>query len=94
MHLEVNGSFSSSKCTKDIKPRYFFICDKICNGDLEVIYCPTETMWADVLTKTKQGRLFRLDGSILMNIPINYDDDKVKPKLTHPLLLPKDSATS
>ncbi len=46
-------------------------------------------MWADVLTKPKQGAPFRLDRSHLMNIPINYDDDVERSK-THPLLLPKD----
>jgi hypothetical protein len=51
MQLEVNGSFSSSKCTKHIKCRYFFIHNKIKDGDLTVQYCPTEIMWADVLTR-------------------------------------------
>ncbi len=46
-------------------------------------------MWADVLTKPKQGGLFRLDRSHLMNVPINYDDNAVRLK-THPLLLPSD----
>ncbi len=75
MRLKVNGSFSSSKCTKHIHCRYFFILDKIADGDLEVLYCPTEIMWADVLTKPKQGGPFCLDRSHLMNVPINYDDD-------------------
>jgi hypothetical protein len=89
MHLEVNGSFSSSKHTKHIKCRFFFIQDKLDDGNLEVIYCPTKIMWADVLTKPRQGEQFCLNRSILMNIPINYDDD-VKQKLTHLLLFPKD----
>jgi hypothetical protein len=89
MYLEVNGLFSSSKCTKHIKWRYFFIHDKINNGNLKVIYCPTEIMWADILTKPKQGRPFHLNHSILMNISFNYDDE-VERKLTHPLLLPKE----
>jgi hypothetical protein len=89
MQLEVNGSFSSSKCTKHIKSRYYFICDKIADDDLKVMYCPTEIMWADVLTKPKQGAPFCLDRSHLMNILINYDDNVERSK-THPLLLPKD----
>jgi hypothetical protein len=89
MRLEVNGSFSSSKQTKHIKCRYFFICDKIADGDLKAIYCPTEIMWANVLTKLKQGGPFCLDHSYLMNIPINYDDNVERTK-THPLLLPQD----
>jgi hypothetical protein len=89
MRLEVNGSFSSSKQTKHIKCRYFFIRDKIADGNLKVIYCPTEIMWANVLTKPKQGGPFRLNRSHLMNIPINYNDD-IKRTKTPPLLLPQD----
>jgi hypothetical protein len=36
IHLEVNRSLSSSKHTKHIKCCYFFICDKIADGNLEV----------------------------------------------------------
>jgi len=89
MRLEVNGSFLSSKRTKHIKCRYFFICDNIAYTNLEVRYCPTERMWADILTKPKQGGTFCLDCSHLMNIPINYDND-VERINTHPLLLPKE----
>jgi hypothetical protein len=46
-------------------------------------------MWADVLTKPKQGGPFCLDHSHLMNIPIDYNN-KVERTNTHPLLLPKD----
>jgi hypothetical protein len=89
MHLEVNGSLSSSKCTKHIKCCFFFICNKIANGNLKVLYCPTESMWADVLTKPKQGGPFHLDRSHLMHIPINYDDNAECLK-TNPLLLLSD----
>jgi hypothetical protein len=40
MQLEVNSPFSSSKQTKHIKCRYYFICDKIADDDLKVMYCP------------------------------------------------------
>ncbi len=46
-------------------------------------------MWANVLTKPKQGGPYRLNHSYLMNIPINYDDYVERAK-THPLLLPQD----
>ncbi len=39
-------------------------------------------MWANVLTKPKQGGPFRFERSHLMNIPINYDDDVERIKLT------------
>ena len=53
------------------------------------MFCSTEIMWPNVLTKPKQGAPFRLDRSHLMNIPINYDNNAERFK-THPLLLPKD----
>ena len=74
MRLEANGMFSSSKCTKHIKCRYFIISNTINDGNLEVITCPTEIMWVHVLTKSKQGGPFCLDCSILMNVPINYNN--------------------
>ena len=89
MHLEVKESFSSTKHTKPIKCPYFFICDKIANGDYKVIYCPSEIMWVDVRTKPKQGGPFCLDRSHCMNVPINYDDNAEHLKI-HPLLLPSD----
>ena len=88
MRLEVNGTMSSSKRTKHIKARYFFVKDKIEDGDLEVQYCPTEQMWTDVLNKPEQGTPFRKDRAALMNVPVEYDDE-VERKRTHPKLLPK-----
>ena len=87
MRLEVNGAFLSSKRTKHIHARYFFITDRITEGEVEVQYCPTEMMWADVLTKPKQGKPFRQDRSKLMNVPVDYDDE-VERKRTHVDLLP------
>ena len=38
---------------------FFFAHDMIEKGLMEVDYCPTEEMWADVLTKPLQGKDFR-----------------------------------
>ena len=84
MRLEMNGALSSSSRTKHIHARYFFITDRIEMGELEVVYCPTEEMLADVLNKPKQGRPFRLDRSHLMNVPMDYDDE-LEREQTHPL---------
>jgi hypothetical protein len=46
-------------------------------------------MWVGVLTKTKQGGSFRLHRSILMNIPINYNNS-IKQNIIHPFLIPKE----
>ena len=66
--LERNGRASSSKRTKHINIRYFFIKDHIENGDIELKYCPTEQMVADFFTKPIQGTLFKQLRDRIMNI--------------------------
>jgi hypothetical protein len=56
--LEKNGKRSSSKRTRAINIRYFFITDQVEKGNLEVVYCPTGDMIADFMTKPLQGQLF------------------------------------
>ena len=50
--LAFNGRMSSSKRPKYIRHRYFLIKDRIEQGELEVKYCPTTEMWADIMTET------------------------------------------
>ena len=59
MLLEKNGKASSSKRTKHINIRYFFITDRIDKGEVSVVWCPTGDMTADFMTKPLQGALFR-----------------------------------
>ena len=47
--LEENGKASSGKRTRHIAIRYYFVTDRISGGDLQVNYCPTEKMLANVL---------------------------------------------
>ena len=42
--LEANGNMSSSKRTKHIKARFFFITDKIMQGEVQVAHMWTEQM--------------------------------------------------
>ena len=56
--LEKNGKSSSSKRTKHINVRYFFVTDRIEKRDLSVEWCPTEDMIGDFMTKPNQGALF------------------------------------
>jgi hypothetical protein len=87
--LANNGRWSSSKRTKHIKSRYFFIIkDKVQSGDVSIEYRPTDKMWSDVLTKPKQGAAFRQDRSMLMNCDTEYDDEK-EMRDTPRMLLPK-----
>lgn len=68
-----NGKMSSGKKTKHIRVKFFFIKDRVDNGEIKVIDCPTEEMWADVMTKPLQGMAFRTMRVELMNCPVNYD---------------------
>jgi hypothetical protein len=56
--LENNGKRSSSKRTRAINIRYFFLTDQIEKGNLKIEYCPTKEMIADYMTKPLQGELF------------------------------------
>jgi hypothetical protein len=37
---------------------FFFIKDRVDVGEMRIIDCPTDNMWADVLTKPLQGAAF------------------------------------
>jgi hypothetical protein len=50
--------YSTSDKTRHINIRYFFLKDRVDAGELEVRYCPTEEMLADLLTKPLQGQQF------------------------------------
>ena len=49
--LEINGSLSSSRKTKYIKAKIFFIKNRIDDGEIKVINCSMEEMWTDINTK-------------------------------------------
>jgi hypothetical protein len=56
--LEKNGKRSSSKRTRALNIRYFFITDQVEKGNMCIEYCPTGEMTADFMTKPLQGELF------------------------------------
>ena len=56
--LEQNGKGSSSKRTRHINVRFFFIHDRINSGEVEVQHCPTEQMLGGFFTKPLQGNKF------------------------------------
>ena len=68
MLLEKNGKASSSRRTKHVNVRYFFITDRSKNGDLSIEYCPTDDVVADFYTKPIQGGKFIHFRNIIMNI--------------------------
>ena len=68
MLLENNGRKSSTKRTKHIELRYFFIHDQIQQDKVLVEHCPTLKMRADFFTKPLQGMLFYCLRDLIMNI--------------------------
>ena len=66
--MPYNGRKSSSKRTRHINIRYYFITDRIKNGELEIEYCPTDDMVADYFTKPLQGKKFLQFRKTIMNL--------------------------
>ena len=77
--LSKNGKASSSKRTRHIDIRYFFITDRVASKEIEIIYCPSGDMHADLLTKPLQGSLFKKFRDSIMNV---QNDASVAPAVT------------
>ncbi len=73
--LEKNGRILSSKRTKHNRAKYFLIKDYYDAGEVDLRYCPTGCMWADVLTKPLQGQMFRDMQAFVQNCSRDYDKD-------------------
>lgn len=68
MLLATNGKASSSKRTRHINIRFFFITDRVNSGEMSLQYCPTEHMVGDFFTKPLQGAKFRQFRDRVLNI--------------------------
>ena len=66
--LARNGRRSSSKQTRHIEVRYYFITDHIDWDRVRVSYCPTGDMLADYFSKPLQASLFRKFRNLILNI--------------------------
>ena len=74
--MEKNGRGSSSKRTKYIEIWYYYVADRIAKGDLTVVWCPTDKMIVDFMTKPLQGKEFLRFRDVLMGaVPMWYDTD-------------------
>ena len=73
MLLENNGNKYSTKNTKQINVRYYFIKDRVETGDVVTEHCPTEKMLGGHFTKPLQGALFSKFRVEIMNIPDELD---------------------
>ena len=67
--LERNGRASSGRRTRHIDIRYYFVTDRIKQGDLRIEYCPTDEMNGDFFTKPVQGSKFHKFQQVVLNLP-------------------------
>jgi hypothetical protein len=56
--LETNSKKSSSKRTRALNIRYFFITDQVMKGNAQIEYCGTDDMVGDFFMKPLQGEKF------------------------------------
>ena len=66
--LEKNVKKSSSKRTKHIAIRYYFITDRVKADELDIDYCSTGDIVADYFTKPLQGKKFYHFCKEIMNL--------------------------
>jgi hypothetical protein len=69
--LEKNGKQSSSKRTRHMHIRYFFVQDCVINKKITIVHCSSDNMIADYFTKPLQGKLFYKFRDEIMNIGSN-----------------------
>jgi hypothetical protein len=91
--MERNGKASSSKRTKHINIRYYFVTDRINKQELTVEWCPTGDMIGDFMTKPTQGALFKKFRDQIMGVIEAQDPGpgKVKVAKSKPLEQARDS---
>ena len=68
MLLAKNGKASSTKRTKHINIRYFFVTDRVAKGDVTIEWCPTADMVGDYMTKPLQGATFKKFRDLIMGV--------------------------
>ena len=68
MKMEINGKSSTGKRTRHLDIKYFYITDLIERKEINVEYCPTESMVADYMTKPMTGAKFNKFRRIIMNM--------------------------
>jgi hypothetical protein len=69
MLLANHGQQSSTKRTRHLDIRYYFVTDRIRAKQLRIEYCPTGDMWADIHTKPLQGATFAKFRRLILNLP-------------------------
>ena len=71
--MEKNRKKSSTKNTKRINVRYYFIKDQVETGGVGIKHFPTEEILVDHFTKPLEGAVFRKFREEIMNVPHDLD---------------------
>ena len=71
--MENNGKALSSKWMKHINIRYFFITDRVKRGEVLVVWCPTENIIGDYMSKPLQGAMFSNLRDQIMGVILDED---------------------
>ena len=79
MLLEKNGKMSSSKRTRHLEIRFFFITDNVAKKNLRIEHCPTDDMVGDFYTKPLQGSKFVKHRNRILGISFYNGDDMNPP---------------
>ena len=85
--LEQNGQASSSKRTRHINIRHYFVTDDANCGEIKLKHCPTTKMLGDYFTKPLQGGLFNKFRDRILNI---QTDPSIVPPKDHRSVLGQD----
>ena len=64
--MSKNGKSSCTSNSKHISIKYFWVTDRIKNGNITIVHCPTKQMIADYFTKPLQGALFHMFRKVIM----------------------------
>jgi hypothetical protein len=86
--LERNGRQSSSKRTRHLNIRHFFIKDRVDAGELNVKHCGTDDMIADYFTKPLQGSKFIKFRDLILGITDIDSTDQIRSVLEKDLKWP------
>ena len=101
IRMETNGRNSCTGNSRHVDIRYFFVKDRVDRKEIEISYCPTESMLADFFTKPLQGTLFRTFRAVIMgheDISVLFKYRRIKERVEkdviHRNLNPAASGTS
>jgi hypothetical protein len=70
MKMEINGKKSAGKRSRHLNIRLFYVTDQHAKQNIDIVYCPTDEMVADYLTKPLNGEKFKDFRREILNLPM------------------------